>query len=348
MGNRNRYYIIKRDKETNDYSIVSLNGKRDLSLEEIDISTSVDGLSGLSKSLEKDYKDKEKYDWFIASVSGNGKKIEYFDMSLDYYTLPRIAQASLNGQITARERDSDQLFGQFIFRMWHNEHFRSYVLSGYGAIFTKFIELLDSKSVNLHQGGGWPYRSYPLIRNVARALLDNYVFTLESEEKIKLRNLSRSLLDREILQEVNPKNDSNQMNFFSAIPITTDARKLELLSQLEQIDEDAFVIDKGRLKFNRNKVSFTDDEKLRFLENGLPAKARLIIHFYTMHTRLSKEDNQEYWDKHIRRDLLELCSWFDEDSNNIELFKRWLNLYFSGTIKTGDEKSGQYRKNLQD
>ena len=75
MSRANQYYLIARERLTNEFSVVPLNGKRGLSLEEIDLyTTKFEGEVDLASKLrEEGIISYEMPDFYIASQGKKGK-----------------------------------------------------------------------------------------------------------------------------------------------------------------------------------------------------------------------------------------------------------------------------------
>lgn len=344
MGKKNTYYLIKRNKQTNDYEIVFVNGKKGTSLEEIDLCTR-DNILDLGKgsfSIEVDL-----FDYYIASVSSSGKRISCYELSTDYEVVHDLAKASLGGKLELCNPAISRIFVKFDYKMKNNIAFRRFVLSGNTDIYEKFYKyFIRTGHVNYHQDGDWAYKSYPLVRSVVSAMDFDYK-NESSRRKKHFRNLCRRLLEKDILKETSPKYDENQLSFLEDMPIEINDQKLAILASLEKIPENVFIIDGEFVRFNDSLLPSCSKHDLTLLRELLPEYVRLIIFFFSQHNR--RLDDNKKWKKLLQSDINNILSWLNDDPSNISKMNKWLELYnkYFGKVMGDDDASYTKEKKQQ-
>ena len=104
MSKKSMYYLVARNRKTNDFQIIPIAGKYGNSLEEIDLYTT--NYSGIQELIQALYShqviDEEDMNFFIVSQGNmNGeKKVSYLDLLFgDSAEIRDIASASSKGEM---------------------------------------------------------------------------------------------------------------------------------------------------------------------------------------------------------------------------------------------------------
>jgi len=215
MKKGNRYFLVARDKDTNDFTILPIE-ERGESLETIDLyTTSFENCESMASFLFHQGKiSSENIDFFIAHQNQkNGKKVLHIQEVLyaSDYDIRDVARASLMGKLSNHSM-VDKLLGDFCFKMHHYPKFYDMVQFGQTDLYSKFIQyfadrrFLDSSFVK-YKDGCWVQKSYPLLRNIVGTFQRFYSDAVIDYD-------SRRILENQLLKVTDKNYDPNQISLF--------------------------------------------------------------------------------------------------------------------------------------
>ncbi|MBR2828046.1 MAG: hypothetical protein IKE70_02290 [Bacilli bacterium] len=179
MSNKNNFCFVGVCKEPFKYSIYPEIGN---SLEEIDLYTiQYSNSKDLFSSL-KDFNDS----FFIFSYHGNQYRT-YHVLYENCKGIESITRKFLDKE--KNEEDILQIYQEFCYKMKYSSTFQRKMKHQNHDIYLKFIEYFKnqtySSSYLIHKEGGWILKSYPLIRSVYQALMDDSLFDKEEFYDLK-------------------------------------------------------------------------------------------------------------------------------------------------------------------
>ena len=234
MGNIKRYYLVIRDKSTNDYNIININDRngnsnRSNRLEVIDdLTTHYRNKSEfIDDLLDQGYINNEDVDLFIVSPNSKEDSLAYFELVFNSNNkrdkkLKSIIDAALNKDLVKEEENIKYILDRFADLMNCNDEFKNIIEFGYSNVAKKYANYFkNSNGLKPYyqakfKDGEWAMNSYPLIRNIVDIIdrFSNYrSFTSEvfeenldyymnhtpgrrSISKYILENISENLNDR--------------------------------------------------------------------------------------------------------------------------------------------------------
>ena len=220
---RNYYFLVARDRDTNEFKVIPTSDTYGSSLEKIDLFTiGFDSEQQLAKKLVCDKKmDHEDLDLFIAfQKKEKGNRHLYLKEVLysSCRSIRDIAEASDNGDIESKRENITSILHEFCRRMKHNQSFYDTVMYGKTDLFKKFKDYfsdrryVDSYDIK-YRNGGWVLKSYPLIRGIIELF---YSQNGKAKDQSFPNDQSfRKLLEEDLLRVTDPNYDPNQLNFLS-------------------------------------------------------------------------------------------------------------------------------------
>ena len=229
MGKKSLYYLVGRDRKSNDFQIIPIDNKWGNSLEEIDLyTTNFSNASELMKALHaRELLEKKDVDLFIVSQKekNGAKTLSFLDLLFkDSYQIREIAKASSKKQIDQCSKSINDILNHFCWKMKFEPRFYSMVMYGDTPIYSKFVNYFvnhkydDLYSIKYHDGG-WVQRSYPLIRNIVDSF-HQYDYSFGKSQHYALDNVYRELLENSLIEVTSEDYDEKQKSIFD---ITEDS-----------------------------------------------------------------------------------------------------------------------------
>ncbi|MBR2588474.1 MAG: hypothetical protein IKF71_04890 [Bacilli bacterium] len=358
MKKRIDYFLIARCRETNKFQIIPINGKRENSLEEIDIYTiGFKNEGALEKSLQEEGLLKDSnIDFFIAC---QGKVNEETVLKIQEVLYAKvdaikdITENSLRGEMDKSQFQIDYILDNFASRMAYNPVLREQVISGKTNIYKKFIKYFIS-SDQTREGikfndGGWARKSYSLIRNVIDAMSRTATkyFMLSDQ-------MYRGLLGEELIRRTSPDYNPQQLVFseyYDNQEEKDEEKLLEVLTTFETLPLDIFLPNSEMVEFNLEMFKRLSGEAQTIIKSNLTPDLRLRLK-----SLLSQRDNLKsaVGKSFVRTETSIIANQKDlikRLKNNPNLLNRayeWCELYNRYQDKMiGDDHGKEYGKRKQ-
>ena len=256
MGAVKRYYLVIRDKTSNDYNIINIcdrNGQSNKAnrLEVIDDLTTHyrDSNEFIGDLLEQGYINNQNVDLFIVSPNNKSKDLDVFELVYNSHNkrdekLVKIIDSQLEKNISKEEDNVKYILDRFADLMCYDDEFNNIVDFGYSNVSKKYINYFKNKrgSKPFYQAkfkdGEWALHFYPLIRNIVDIInrydaykrinneifeqnLDYYKRTTPGRRKIT-KNLLNDLYDNYF-----SVNKDERMELKSDLLLKTDKNYIE-------------------------------------------------------------------------------------------------------------------------
>ena len=357
MGKLRNYYLIARDRKTNDFKVVPVLGEHGSFLEEIDLFTtffeSSDDLTKYLNQMEIIHGD--DVDFFIAHSSlENGHKVIWTQELLYQHgsEICPIASNSLGGVIEKSQGDIDRIIHNFCDRMSQDSCFYDMVIYGRTNLYDKFVKyFLNSRYRSIHnikyQDGGWVSKSYHLIRNMVESL---------SKSPLQYSNLSddmyRCLLHKPLLEMMGKDYDENQYSLFDqdipSIDCSIDDRIPEIMSTFENIPRGTFITKDNSISFSEKTFPHYSDGDLKMLET-IPKRLAILIQLLSIHRMYLENSEEKFchdYSKLIKNDQEAILEYLREHSNQLDSIYQWCLLYnqYRSQFVLGDVDGVEYTK----
>lgn len=334
-----KYYLIARDRVSNDFQILSFNGKRGCTLEEIDIfTTGFQNEEELSDYFQKNGVGYENIDFFIASQNKSKGKTYLKKQELLYSNnigIRGIATNSYNKEIEKSGEAIDLILDEFAERVRRNPVLFDQVITGKTNVYDKYCKYFafsryqPAGSIK-YRDGAWARTSYPLVRNVLEAMSrKNRKYARMSDD------MYRGLLDKQLIRATDPKFDENQLSIFDQFPEVIpgddlDDKIVEVMTTIERLPRDVFVIQNDRTYFNQKLFSSYDEGDLEKFETYLPEQLRLTIQLFAIHRDYLESEPQQFGDAYqlpIRNGQRTMIQIFQNYPDVLEKTYLWCQLY---------------------
>lgn len=353
---KNRYYLVSRDRETNVVKPIAISSNDIISdgnmissnendLCDIDLFTSKFTSKGALVLSLYHSGIIDNYDSDIYIISRNGDNINILDCIYgnDYFS-SEIRKIALKKRV--REFDNDSInfiFKDFSMRMYNDDNFYSFVISGYSNIYQKFIDyfkecrnLSDMYNCRLRDGA-WAFGSYHLIRNIVDA------YSKYSKYRYGFRGVHYEMNER--------KNVNNDISSFtnkdyvdgqvSLFDMTEDTTKEDyILSKLDILNPQAFITSNNGVHFNTKFFAVYEDnlyatELSRLLDSDI---LTLLLNY-----SLSKTSQSDLKSIKSRQDNISslLMKKIKSDSTLCDRIYSFLLLY-NKCMKDNGMNSGEY------
>lgn len=184
MPKKNKYALIAKDNNSNNYKFISFDDEKITKLEKIDLYTMhFDNKDEFVKKLiENGQIDNSDVDIFIVCSKKDGKEITFMEpiyFGPNYYLskdlvdiIPQFLKKNVDNK-----KCFDNILKQFENRILNSPGFYDMVVWNRTNLYGKFTDYIrQSKRVSgfmekiKYNDGGWIYDSYPLIRNIVEAI----------------------------------------------------------------------------------------------------------------------------------------------------------------------------------
>ena len=200
MGVAKRYYLVIRDKSTNDYNIINIcdrhgNTNRANKLEVIDDLTMhyKDKEEFIDDLYEQGYVNNTNIDPFIVSPNSKNNYLDYFELVFNNKSkrselLNGIIETQLDKNIEKEEDNVKYILDRFAEGMYYNDEFNNIVNFGYSNVSKKFISYYKGKKglkpnyQVKYKDGEWALLSYTLVRNIIDIMDRFNRYKLETNE----------------------------------------------------------------------------------------------------------------------------------------------------------------------
>ena len=236
MGKATKYFLVGRDRETNEFDVIRVDGKRFTTLEDIDLyTTSFNNASDLSKSLNRE----GDIDYFIVSQSKRGQEVFINKNEVLFSNrtkIRKIAEDSKIKNIGRSEYEIMEIISKFCQKMSHDSNYHRLVRTGRTNIYPKFVSYFYLSKYHTaneirHKDGGWITKSYPLARNIVDSFINDHTSNKHLSDL-----MYRDLLDKRIRSVTDKDYDENQMTLFDLFPEERKDNTDTLLEVMTTID----------------------------------------------------------------------------------------------------------------
>lgn len=360
MGKTKQYFLIARNRDNNSFQVISVNGRRGCSLEEIDLYTTqfFDALD-LEKKLQSDgVIPFSNVDFFIVSQNLNNGKTFINNIELLFSNnsiICGIAQDSLYGNIENSSGKIDMIIDDFISRYFSSSYLFRQVFDGRTNVYKKFVDYLKTCSGQSAYGikyrdGGWARKSYSLIHNLLEAEVRN-------NDSVHLKDeMFRRLLDRKLISETSPDYDANQLSLFDSILDPEEEKEdklLEVIMTFENLSSDTFRFDDERVIFNSSAFSDYASGELDILSTYLDEGLLVALYNYGRYKKYFGDGTLKFGESYqipVVREQKNIINILN-NSTILDRAFTWCMLYnkcMNRNKKIGDKDGCEYQKRKEE
>lgn len=360
MSKKSLYYLIARNRKTNDFQVIPINGKVGNLLEEIDLYTT--NYSGIRELIDALYShkviDEKDMNLFIISQSDKQgeKKLSYLDLLFqDSAEIREVASSSLKGDISQSEGKIHDIINHFCYRMTFIPQFYNMVVYGETNLYPKFVRYFVNHRYEdfyriKYEDGAWATKSYKLLRNIVDSFHQNdYSFGMR--DSFPLDYVYRDMLEDSLLEITDQNHDEKQESIFDISPTVSEEEKKKIVYDIFQsLPKGVFIQEGNSVAFNHElfgKYDEGDLEKLCFLLGG---ELSLSIQMYNLHRYYYEEGMAKMKDTSRHKMMMEkeenrLHSLLDNSPDLLNQSYHWCLIYQKYCNRIVGEKGGyQYRK----
>lgn len=228
MGKALQFGLVARNRKTNEFEIVKINGKRLLPQEDIDLFTiQFDNPEELSKAINKD----GDIDYYLAAVQKRNQKTTIKTNEVVYSNcsnLLKIANDSKEKRIQNSEDDIMALLNLFCRQMSYNYNYYKLVMDGRTDIYDKLARLFYFSRYHTsqelkRQEGSWLIRSYNLARNILESITNEHAKNIELSDQAY-----RRINEDRVLEQVDPSYNEDQLTVFDIFPDERDDKSKDI------------------------------------------------------------------------------------------------------------------------
>ena len=358
MGKASLYYFIARDRKTDDFSVIPVQGKRGVALEEIDLfTTQYSSSEDLQKALQENgILSYEDMDFFIATqskVQGNVVLKNYEILYSDAEVVRDIAKNSLQKNMEASSAKIDHILDYFAGQIARKPTLYDLVITGQTNVYEKYAKYFaynraaNSGSIKFRDGG-WARTSYPLIHNVLDAL--NHVsrsYSFVSDQ------MHRSLLENDLIRVTDPSYDENQLSFFESLELDkTDHQISSIMRKIETLPRDVFITREDTMVFNEQSFSEYQSQDLEKFQSLIPEDLRLKVEMLFIHRDYLDHSAYPFGNDYlpaVQKDQKEIVQYLRKHSDILDSVSEWCLLYQTYRNKElGDVHGREYQKRRED
>lgn len=361
MGKKSLYYLVGRNRKSNDFQIVPIDNKYGNSLEEIDLyTTNFSNAFELMKALQsRDMLQEGDVDLFIVSQKEKEgeKTLTFLDLLYkDSYKIRDIALSSSNNKMDESSKSINDILNHFCWKMKFEPMFYNMVIYGNTKLYPKFINYFanhryeDLYRIKYHEGG-WVQKSYPLIRNIVDSF-HQYDYSFGNSEHFALDYIYRELLENSLLEVTSDKYDEKQKNIFE-LPepsLNKDEKRKYVMDRFQELPKEVFYQKGNNIVFNEELFGSYEDNDLEKLSSLLGNTLPLHIQLLSFHTHYYKKGLKEAKDvaeqsRQIQDDLYNIYTILEESPDILDSAYQWSLLYekYCNRI-VGDKVGYQYIK----
>lgn len=358
MGKVSLYYLIARDRKTDDFSVIPVQGKRGTALEEIDLfTTQYSSSEEFQKALQENgILSYEDMDFFIVTQSKvQGKTVlrNYGVLYSEDEAIRDIAKNSLQKNMEASSAKIDHILDYFAGQIARKPALYDLVITGQTNVYEKYAKYFaysraaNSGSIKFRDGG-WARTSYPLIHNVLDAM--NHVsrsYSLVSDQ------MHRSLLEKDLLRVTDPSYDENQLSFFESLELDrTDHQISSIMRKIEALPRDVFITRGATMVFNEQLFSEYQSQDLEKFQTFLSEDLRLKVEMLLIHRDYLDHSAYPFGNDYlpaVQKDQQEIIQYLRKHSAILDSVSEWCLLYQTYRNKElGDVDGREYQKRKED
>lgn len=361
MGKKSLYYLISRDRKSNDFQVIPIGNKLGNSLEEIDLYTiNFSNASELMKALRsRDILEERDIDLFIVSQKEkNGeKKLKFLDLLFkDSYQIREVALASSKNRIEESSKKINDIFNHFCWKMKFQPMFYNMVVYGDTKLYQKFIKYFANHKYEdfyyaKYRDGGWIQKSYPLIRNIVDSF-HQYDYSFGQNEHFALDYVYRELLENSLIEITSTDYNHNQKTIFDLSDqiLTSDEKRRYAMNVFQSLPKEVFYQKGNNVVFNDELFGSYEDNDLERLSSLLGNNLPLYIQLLSFHTYYYKKGLKEArdvseQDRQINDNLFHIYTILEESPDILESAYQWSLLYEKYRNRIVGDKGGyQYIK----
>ncbi len=353
---KNLYYLIARDRKTNDFTVVKVNNKRGVPLEEIDLyTTAFSNEQELRYMLQLDgVIDYEDADFFIASqnkVLGEVNLKKYEVLYKDNDTINEVAVNSLKNKISKSDEKIDRILDYFASQVRSRPALYDLLITGRTNVYEKYAKYFAYTYNNItssikYLDGSWARRSYPLIRNVLEALS-----SVERDYSRTSDELHRSFLDDSLRRVTSRGYDENQLSIFDNFPTEDFQFSMNAHNAMrvfESLPQDTFINSPEGMHINTAMFNDCDVWDVECLNSFLPQQLMSRINMFTIHRDYLNNSKYPFCNSYlssVERDQEGIVKFMKNNPQMMQNITNWCNIYESNKDKVlGDDNGYQKRK----
>ena len=356
MGRKSLYYLIARDRETNDFSIVKINQKRGVTLEDIDLyTTQFSDANQMRDMLQADsvitYDD---VDFFVASpskVNGNIELKKYEVLYKNNDSIQKIAENSKINKISRSDEQIDRILDYFATQVKSRPALYDLLITGKTNIYEKYAKYFAYTNYNVlksikYLDGGWARISYPLIRNVLEALS-----SVERDYSRTSDEMHRDLLDSKLKQVTARDYDENQLTMFDMYPLEEEQYASSVhkaMKTFETLPRDVFTNTPEGIHINTSMFYDCDTWDVERLDSFLPTQLMSRIQMLLIHRDYLNNSKYPFCNSYlssVERDQEGIIKFLRNNQQKMNQIINWCDIFESNRDKVlGDEYGYQKRK----
>lgn len=356
-----KYYLIARDRVSNDFQTLPVNEKKGCALEEIDLFTiGFQNSEDLAKYYQEHGLTYPNVDFFIASQNKLNGEVYLKKQELLFANnsvVRDIAENSLKKRIEDSSPQIDKILDTFADKVFQDSILFDQVMTGKTNVYDKYAKYFAftryaSTSRIKYRDGAWARTCYPLIRNILEAMSrKNRRYARMSDD------LFRGLLDDKLQRITAPGYNENQYNMFDQFPGIVPEEDIndkivEVMSMIEKLPRDTFVIKDEHTSFNQQTFPLYAEGDLEKFETYIPESLRYGIQLFTMHRDYLENEPQKFGDAYqvpIREGLKTMIEVFRTQPEVLERTYLWCQLYGEYKDKVlGDVHGREYQKGREE
>lgn len=350
MGKANVYYLIGRDRKTNEFDVINVGGKRGCSLEDIDLFTTDFACpEEISKKFGRDIDT----DYFIAFQKrmGNKKEIKTYEVLYsDNDMIKEIAKNSKEKHISDSSPKIDRILDFFAGQIDRKPVLRERVITGHTNVYEQYAKYFRfshyrvSSSIK-HNDGGWARSSYSLIRNVLDTLGRDTISYLNLSDQ-----MHRELLSKDLFRVTDPGYDPNQYSLFDMFPIEDDSddKIFEVLGTFEGLDRGVITCEGDTPMFFSGTFDNYEGNDLEILQSSLDTNLISKLQMLLMHRDYLDNSPYPFGESYVslvERDQRDIVNLLKNDSTVLNNAVEWCHIYKKYDNKVlGDSDGRSYQK----
>ena len=351
MSKENVYYLVARNRLTNDLEMIPVQGKRGCSLEEIDLYTTA---FEDSFHLERDLNEKgfpiSFSDFFIVNQGClyGEKYLQKQEVLYSYHNVVReIAKDSLHHDIEHSSECIDRILDSFAYKMFMNSSLHEQVISGETNIYPKYVKYFYIRprfhSSIKYRDGGWARTSYPLIRNIVEAA------SRKTNRYDWYSNfMYRDLLDSSLFEMTDSSYDPDQLLFFTSDEAQEKQRKIiSVMQTFEKLSIDTFIVEEERCVYNPLTFSEYEEGDLEKFQTYLPEELFSLLRILFVQRyflEISSEKMIGRYQRSVKNRLNQIVSYLQNNPEMLEKVSAWCQLYETYNEKAMGKDGREYQK----
>lgn len=359
MGKKKEYFLIARNKNSNEYQIIKINNKRRLSLEEIDEFTLNfdNGIRMNDYLMKAKVLDSSGYDFYIANQTNN--KMQYLEVvycSRETRTelLQNVIRASKKKELTKDNESAKSILDSFSIKVFEDRMFNQYIINGKSKLPKKFVDyFVGNQSVNYnakYRNGAWPITSYSLLRNIIVEMNrydSNDKLFIYSDKSSRDNELKRRQLDSKLLLETADDYIEGQMDLFSLLDEKSDEDKLiEVLHTFSYLPSETITKNKnGEYCYRVKTFPEYENGDLRKLQTLLTKELAKAIYEMLKVRQTSSIFDDGHYTEELKEARIKITNQLSENRRLLDNAYNWCLVYNKYSERyLGDNYGRQYTK----